>query len=103
MIHYRKFEMVDLRRWTALACLFLILLRLGVEATHLHADAAASQTSDHCFICLSVQANASATAFHPLPILRVLEIVAVPYRTESKSRAAEIEFFIRPPPIFQKR
>jgi hypothetical protein len=85
-----------------LGCLLLVLLRLGVEASHLHADAAASQTSDHCVICLYVQSNASATAFYPLPILCVLEIVSLPYRIESKSGPAKIEFFIRPPPIFQK-
>jgi len=99
LIHYRKFDMVDLRRWTALCCLFLALLRVGIEATHLHADTAAPQTSDRCLVCLSIQPNASATAFHPLPVLRVLEIVALPHRTEGKSRAAEIDLFIRPPPI----
>ena len=101
MIHYRKFAMTGLRQWIAVGCLLLVLLRLGVEATHLHTPAA-SQTSDHCLICLYVQSNASATAIYLLPTLCVLEIVSLPYRTESKSGPAKIEFFIRPPPILPK-
>lgn len=102
LIHYRKLALAGLRRWTAVGCLLLVLLRLGVGATHLHADASASQTSDHCVICIHVQSNASATAFYQLPILRVLEIVSLPYQTESKSGPGKTEFLIRPPPRFQK-
>jgi hypothetical protein len=86
------------RRWAARACIFLVLLMVGVEATHAHRDAASPRTSSPCAICISVHANAPAVAFHPLPTLSALETLAIAFQAQGKGIVKEISLFIRPPP-----
>jgi hypothetical protein len=97
LISSSQFASRGIRQW-ALACVLLALLMVGVEATHVHPDAASARTSSLCAICISVHANAPAVAFHPLPALTAVETVAIAFQTEGKSILKEITLFIRPPP-----
>jgi hypothetical protein len=93
-----QFGKSGLRRWAARICILLVLLMVGVEATHAHPDAASPRTSSPCAICISVHANAPAVAFHPLPTLSALETVAIAFQENGKGILREISLFIRPPP-----
>lgn len=88
------------QRWMALGCMLLILLLAGLEATHAHSDFQPARGSSQCAVCVSVHANAPAVTPQPLPVLFAVEAVAVPFRAEGHSIAAEIAIFIRPPPSF---
>jgi hypothetical protein len=94
-----QFETGTLIRWIAFSCVLLALLMTGLETTHVHSDASRSQHAA-CAICLSVHTNAPVLAFHFIPALHTLAIVAVPYQSEGKSAASELRLFIRPPPSF---
>lgn len=86
-----------LLRWTALTCVFLVLLVAGVEATHAHSEVASVRSSP-CAICLSVHANAPAITFHLLPTLSALETLVQPSLMEAHGIQTEISLFTRPPP-----
>ena len=85
-------------RGAALACILLVLLMTGVEATHAHSDVVAAKSSSPCAICISVHANAPAVTVYVLPTLSTLETVAVPFGAEGKGIDREISLVIRPPP-----
>jgi len=86
-------------RWIAVSCVLLVLLISGLEATHMHAGASSSSSSNPCVICISAHANAPAVVFHPLPVLYAVDVVAIPFPTEGKSTSPELQLFIRPPPV----
>lgn len=88
-----------LLRWTALACVFLVLFLAGVEATHAHSEVSSVRSSP-CAICLSVHANAPAITFHLLPSLSALETLVQPSLTQAHGIQTEISLFTRPPPSF---
>jgi hypothetical protein len=83
-------------RWIALSCVLLVLLISGLEASHMHSGATSS--SNPCAICISAHANAPTVIVHPLPVLYIVDVVAVPLQTEGKSTSPELKLFIRPPP-----
>jgi hypothetical protein len=87
-----------LKRFIALSCIFMALVMTGLEARHVHSDAASSSKSHPCAICISVHANAPAVTFHPLPVLFVVDVVAITFQSEGKSTAPDLQLFIRPPP-----
>lgn len=80
-----------------MACVFLVLLLAGVEATHVHSEVANVRSSP-CAICLSVHANAPAITFHLLPTLSALETLVQPSLMEAHGIQTEISLFTRPPP-----
>lgn len=86
-----------LLRWTAFACVFLVLLLAGVEATHAHSEVASVRSSP-CAICLSVHANAPAITLHLLPTLSALEALVQPSLMQGHGIQTEISLFTRPPP-----
>ena len=87
-------------RVVALSCIVLALFMSGLEAMHAHSDAAASNNSSPCVICLSIHANAPTVSVQVLPPqFHALEAVAIPYETEGKSAISDLSLFIRPPPI----
>ena len=86
------------RQWIGSSCILLVLVFAGLEATHAHVDARRVQNSEPCAFCVSVHANTPVITVHPLPTLRAVEMVAIPFQTEGKSAAPELTFFIRPPP-----
>jgi hypothetical protein len=71
----------------------------GVEATHSHSDAVNPRAASHCAICISVHANAPAMTSYSLPVLAAVEVLFVAPQTQGKTTFAELELFIRPPPI----
>jgi hypothetical protein len=98
VVRIGQFETRRLKRLFALSCILMTLLMAGTEATHAHADAAASRTSRPCAICVSVHANAPTVTFQSLPVLCTVDVVSLPSLTEGKSTAPELILFIRPPP-----
>jgi hypothetical protein len=83
----------------ASACMLLVMVFAGLEATHTHYDALRTQNSAPCAFCVSVHANTPVITVHPLPTLRAVEMVAISSRTEGKSVAPQLTLFIRPPPV----
>jgi hypothetical protein len=84
----------------ALACMFLILMFAGLEATHAHSDAQLSRSAAGCAICVSVHANAPAVSFNLLPTLLTLEMLAPAFQSHGKDFLRELSLLIRPPPSF---
>jgi hypothetical protein len=97
VVRKAQFETGTMMRWIAVSCVLLALLMTGLEAMHVHSDASLARHSA-CAVCFSVQANAPALAFHFLPALHTLDIVAVAQQAEGKRAAAKLRLFIRPPP-----
>jgi hypothetical protein len=97
MVRKGQFETGTPLRWIAVSCVLLALLMTGLEATHVHSGASLSPHSA-CAVCLSVHANAPALAFHFLPALHTLDIIAVAQRPRGRSACSELTLFIRPPP-----
>jgi hypothetical protein len=93
----RHCETSSLRRITALACISLVLLLAGLEATHAHSDVANVRSSP-CAICLSVHANAPAVMVLVMPTLAMLDTLVTPSLVEGHGIQREISLFIRPPP-----
>lgn len=87
-----------MRRWIALCCILLSLLISGLEVTHAHTGANAARDASSCAICISAHANAPAIVFGSLPVLYAVEIVSIPWQSQSRSAAPELALFIRPPP-----
>ena len=98
VIRKSHFGKSRLQRWAAQSCVFLVLLMVGVEATHAHPDIAGPRASSPCAICISVHANAPAATIHALPTLSLLETLAIPFEVEGKGIVQEVSLFIRPPP-----
>ena len=86
-----------LKRLAALACISLVLLLAGLEATHSHSDVSSVRSSP-CAICLSVHANAPAVTLLLLPTLAALATLVTPSLIEAHGTQREISLFIRPPP-----
>jgi hypothetical protein len=86
------------KRLTALACISLVLLLAGLEATHAHSDVANVRSSP-CAICLSVHANAPAVTLLLMPTLSALATLVTPSLIEGHGIQPEISLFIRPPPV----
>jgi hypothetical protein len=99
VIRNRQFGESHLRRWAAQSCVLLVLLMIGVEATHAHPDAASARASSPCAICISAHAKAPVATFHALPTLSTLETLSIPFQVEGKGLVKEISLFIRPPPF----
>ena len=92
-------EKFGLRQLICISCILLVVLMTGVEATHSHSDAVNPRASSHCAICISVHANAPAMTSYSLPVLAAVEVLFVAPQIQSKASFAELELFIRPPPI----
>jgi len=83
----------------ALSCVALLLFMAGAEAVHNHGKADVARNSAPCVICVTAHAKAPAITIHLLPVLRAVELIAVPPETEGKSAVSELSLFIRPPPV----
>jgi hypothetical protein len=94
-----QFETSSLMRWIALFCIVLALVMTGVEAMHAHSENTLSQNSTPCAICLSAHAKAPVVTVQLLPLSYTSETVAVSYKSEHQSAAADLSLFIRPPPV----
>jgi hypothetical protein len=75
-------------------CVFLVLVVSGVQASHVHPDAA----KHDCSLCVVAQTGAVITsAFHYTPILLPSRI-AVASEPQLHSHLATSSLYIRPPP-----
>lgn len=92
-------ESSRLVRLIALSCVVLVLFISGLEAMHVHSNAAVSHNSPPCALCLTAHANAPAITIHVLPQIQAVEAIAIPSQVESKSAATKLLLFIRPPPF----
>jgi hypothetical protein len=84
--------------FVALACVCLVLMFTGLEATHAHSDAQLSRSAAGCAICVSVHANAPAATFYVLPTLLAVELLPSPLQSQGKDFCRKLSLFIRPPP-----
>jgi hypothetical protein len=91
-------ESRKLMRLIAMVCIVLALFVAGLEATHSHSEAAVTQNSSPCVICLSVHANTPTVTVYLLLVFHSVEAFTVPYETQGKSAISELSLFIRPPP-----
>jgi len=82
----------------ALASIFLVLMFTALEATHAHSDAQLSRSAAGCALCVSVHANAPVATVYLLPTLLAVELLALPFQSQSKDFSRELSLFIRPPP-----
>jgi len=97
VVSANKFEASLLRRWIASACLLLVLVFSGLEASHAHSDLRKS-SSIPCVVCVSAQAQAPTLAMDALPVLLAVATLAIPDQVQASSLADRLELFIRPPP-----
>jgi len=88
-------EKKALPRCIAVACILIALLFAGLEATHIHG---AARSGGPCAICVSAHANAPAVVVTAIPVILMVEIVAIPYEIEANSITHLLDIFIRPPP-----
>jgi hypothetical protein len=94
----RQFGAGTAMRIVALGCIALLLFMAGAEAVHNHGNVDVARNSAPCVICVTAHAKAPAITIHLLPVLRAVELIAVPPETEGKSAISELRLFIRPPP-----
>jgi hypothetical protein len=87
-----------LPRWIAVACVLIALLFAGLESTHVHGPAGSGNVGRPCVICISAHASAPTVTTTTIPVLLMVEGVAVPYAIEASSSTNLLDIFIRPPP-----
>ncbi len=94
-----QFEKSLLLRFTAVACILLVLVFSGLEATHSHPHARMASGSGNCAVCVGLHNNAVAPTLHAMPTLLTVAIVAVAPQLQVQGIGKEISLFIRPPPV----
>ncbi len=82
----------------AAACLFVMLLASALEMMHLHTSDASPANSAPCMLCVSAHSSAPAMPVIALPVLLVVEDLALAIRRPAVFEAFLPLLFTRPPP-----